>query len=498
MTKSSLKLIFADILLLTTTLVVFLALRGGGLATQWPRYDIAYAVFLAVWIVVSFAFGKYALFARRRIDEMLVPVVAANGGALAASAFLMYATSDTNYSRTVVFGAILITTFVELVYASHHYFTHAESRGPSHAAPRDTLSAPDALPAFSGATRARAGILLETASLKAVGFALNALKDSLENAAVVHSNSLFTAQSILPYGAPGMVNLQRLNEVRGINRYFQVVNERLRPGGVLVGCVETLEQRMYRLVRTFTPLLVALGYAFDFTFHRVLPKLAPTRSHYFNLTRGYSRVLSRAEVLGRLYCCGFEVIAEENIDGLFWFAARKVKQPMRDAPPTYGPLIALSRIGRDNKRLAVYKMRTMHPYSEYLQEYIYKHYNLKEGGKFQNDFRVTTLGRLMRKTFIDELPMFINFFLGQMKLVGVRPLSAHYFNLYSKELQEKRTRVKPGLIPPFYADNPKTLEEIQASEMKYLTAYLKHPWLTDVRYFFLAVFNIVFRRFRSS
>jgi len=140
----------------------------------------------------------------------------------------------------------------------------------------------------------------------------------------------------------------------------------------------------------------------------------------------------------------------------------------------------------------------MHPYAEYLQSYIFEKHNLQDGGKFKDDFRVTTLGRFMRKFWIDELPMFVNVLRGDLKIVGVRPLSKHYFNLYTKELQEKRIKFKPGLIPPFYVDNPKTLEEIMASEMKYLEAYEKHPLLTDMKYFFKAFYNIVFKRYRSN
>ena len=125
-------------------------------------------------------------------------------------------------------------------------------------------------------------------------------------------------------------------------------------------------------------------------------------------------------------------------------------------------------------------------------------FSLKEGGKFKHDFRVTTVGRIMRKFWLDELPMLINLIKGDMKIVGVRPLSKHYFSLYSKELQEKRTKFKPGLVPPFYADNPKTLEEIEASEMKYLEKYEKHPFRTDVSYFFKSFYNIIFKNKRSS
>jgi lipopolysaccharide/colanic/teichoic acid biosynthesis glycosyltransferase len=85
-----------------------------------------------------------------------------------------------------------------------------------------------------------------------------------------------------------------------------------------------------------------------------------------------------------------------------------------------------------------------------------------------------------------------------MKLVGVRPLSKHYFELYSKKLQERRIKYKPGLIPPFYADLPSDLDAIQASENKYLDSYDKHPFRTDFRYFFKSVFNILFKHVRSG
>jgi hypothetical protein len=80
----------------------------------------------------------------------------------------------------------------------------------------------------------------------------------------------------------------------------------------------------------------------------------------------------------------------------------------------------------------------------------------------------------------------------------VRPLSKQYFNLYSKELQEKRIRYRPGLIPPYYADMPETLEEIQESELRYLDAFEKKPVRTQFIYFWKAFYNILFRRARSS
>jgi hypothetical protein len=57
----------------------------------------------------------------------------------------------------------------------------------------------------------------------------------------------------------------------------------------------------------------------------------------------------------------------------------------------------------------------------------------------------------------------------------------------------------PGLLPPFYADMPETLDEIQASEMRYLVACEKHgTFITDFRYFFKILHNILIKKARSA
>ncbi len=95
--------------------------------------------------------------------------------------------------------------------------------------------------------------------------------------------------------------------------------------------------------------------------------------------------------------------------------------------------------------------------------------------------------------------MFINLFKGDIKLVGVRPLSQQYFSLYTPEMQKLRVQVKPGLLPPFYYDkqSPRTIEEVQESERRYTEAYLKQPFLTDLKYFCGTVTNILFKGKKS-
>lgn len=66
------------------------------------------------------------------------------------------------------------------------------------------------------------------------------------------------------------------------------------------------------------------------------------------------------------------------------------------------------------------------------------------GNLLPNEVRLTTAGKFIRKTSLDEIPQLFNVFKGDMSLVGPRPLKVDYLKLYSKE-QLKRHNVKPGI-----------------------------------------------------
>jgi lipopolysaccharide/colanic/teichoic acid biosynthesis glycosyltransferase len=296
-----------------------------------------------------------------------------------------------------------------------------------------------------------------------------------------------------------IIQLERLNNMRGLNNQLSIINEKLSDNGIFVCCFESKSTRKKRILRKYPRGLNYLIYTCDFIYKRVMPKIFFTQGFYYFISGGKNRIFSKTEVLGRLYCFGFKIIREKKVGKLTYVFAQRVKQPEPIRKRIYGPLIRLRRFGKDGLPFEVYKMRTMHPYSEYLQGYIYERNSLKDGGKFNKDIRVTTIGRFMRKYWLDELPMILNLLKGEMKLVGVRPLSAHYFSLYRKELQHKRIHYKPGLLPPFYADMPRTLDEIQESEMKYLRqCEKKGTFVTDVKYIYLILQNIIIKKARSG
>lgn len=92
----------------------------------------------------------------------------------------------------------------------------------------------------------------------------------------------------------------------------------------------------------------------------------------------------------------------------------------------YAPIIYThTRIGKDGKEFKLYKFRSMVPNAdEVLKELLKKKRYKKEwdkNKKLKNDPRVTKIGRILRKSSLDELPQFINILKGDMSLVGPRP-----------------------------------------------------------------------------
>jgi lipopolysaccharide/colanic/teichoic acid biosynthesis glycosyltransferase len=245
-------------------------------------------------------------------------------------------------------------------------------------------------------------------------------------------------------------------------------------------------------------LLFTLFYPVHFIFTRVMPKIPRINRLYFFITQGKNRTISKAEMYGRLNFCGFKIENDKLINDKLYFIAKKVKTISTVSNPSYHPIVKLDRIGFKKEIITIHKFRTMHPYSEFLQKDIYEENELDTSGKFKNDFRITSWGKIMRKFWIDELPQIYDWLQGRLNLVGVRAISEQYFSLYPEELQDYRTKFKPGIIPPYYVDLPQSLEEIFQSERKYLQQKEKKPIRTDIKYGFTALINIFFKGSRSS
>ena len=502
---------FFDILALFVAFFIMIWIKPATKRVYLPNYIIPFLVFASVWVVVSLITQKYIVAERTKLSRAFLHIIVTNFIITGIAAILMFIFRSEFYSRLVFGGIVILSTLIELLFVFCDYYicnakvgadtskvfeAYQRVAGRQIDVPVAELFPPELT--LEPVPENIKDAIVDESSIEVFNFVSENLDLNIPDYSLLATTTRFNVDKLPEEAYKRIVNLKRINDIRFINKFFESVNHKLPNGGIFIGCVETKDQRKKRLFKKYPPVLNRIYYFFDFIIKRVFPKFNLTKRIYFFLTRGENRVVSKAETFGRLYSCGFRVVNEKEIRGWLYFVAIKARDPFHDMEPTYGPLVKLRRIGKNGKIIQVYKLRTMHPYAEYLQEYIYEKSDLQEGGKFKDDFRITTAGKLFRKFWLDELPMLINYFRGDMKLVGIRPLSEHYFSLYNKELQKKRIKTKPGLIPPFYVDLPKTIEEIQASELKYLEAYEKHPLLTDWKYFWKAFWNILFRKARSS
>jgi exopolysaccharide biosynthesis polyprenyl glycosylphosphotransferase len=112
-----------------------------------------------------------------------------------------------------------------------------------------------------------------------------------------------------------------------------------------------------------------------------------------------------------------------------------------------GPIFFLQdRVGYNKRTFRICKFRTMVPNAEKLMANLEK-MNEASGPvfKIKDDPRITSVGKFLRRTSIDELPQLINVLKADMSLVGPRPLPIRDYQGFNEDWQRRRFSVKPGI-----------------------------------------------------
>ena len=136
-----------------------------------------------------------------------------------------------------------------------------------------------------------------------------------------------------------------------------------------------------------------------------------------------------------------------------------------------GPLLyAQERVGKGQKSFRILKFRSMIPGS-----------SVGEWTK-KNDSRITTFGKFLRLSHLDELPQVLNILRGDLSIVGPRPEQAHYVNQLANTIPYYQSRhlVRPGLTGWAQVNYPYGADEIDAFEkLQYEFWYLQNQsmWL---------------------
>jgi lipopolysaccharide/colanic/teichoic acid biosynthesis glycosyltransferase len=326
----------------------------------------------------------------------------------------------------------------------------------------------------------------------------NELNNNLGKNPTFSAINLILSQYIKNVQQDVLLDVDFLQNQNNFNEHLNKINSALegKSETLFIGVIETLDDWRQKKKILKKPIIGNIFRVLFFVFFRILPKL---KWYQFLTNYKTKRLFSKAEILGRFIYNGFEISDFFAIDTNFHvFILIRKNEPMKQFT-SEGVLLKINRIGKNGKIFKVYKLRTMHPYSEYLHEHMIKTYGFNSKGKIKNDFRTTKWAKYFRKYWLDELPQLFNILKLQMKLVGIRPVSESYFNSLPKEIQEKRITHKPGCIPPYLAhDFGTSKESVLEAELVYIEKKNKNPFTTDFKYFFVAIFNIVFRGKRSS
>ena len=152
-----------------------------------------------------------------------------------------------------------------------------------------------------------------------------------------------------------------------------------------------------------------------------------------------------------------------------------------------------TRVGKDGKVIKIYKFRSMVDNAEDLIKNFTPEQmkEFKENYKLTNDPRITKIGKILRKTSLDELPQLINIIKGDLSIIGPRPVVAEELKKYGMNI-EKFLSVTPGLTG-FWAANGRSCTSYE-QRMQMELFYIDNLSLKlDIKVFFKTIEAVIKR-----
>ena len=153
------------------------------------------------------------------------------------------------------------------------------------------------------------------------------------------------------------------------------------------------------------------------------------------------------------------------------------------------------RIGKNGKEFNLYKFRSMVPNADEVLKELLKDPKYKEewdlNQKFEHDPRITSMGNILRKTSLDELPQFINILIGDMSLIGPRPLVPGELDSHNGN-HELYERVRPGISGWWAANGRSATTYERRLELEYY--YVQNcSIILDIRCVFRTIKAVIFK-----
>jgi exopolysaccharide biosynthesis polyprenyl glycosylphosphotransferase len=299
--------------------------------------------------------------------------------------------------------------------------------------------------------------------------ATRALRSRLGNQGGI--NAKLVAHLDLDKIAPWSVEVfsaAKLAEVRDLAQTLDVHRAIVAPSsadaGEVLNLVRTLKAVGVR-VSVLPRMLEVVGSSVEFDDLQGVTVMGVRR---FELTRSSAAVKRAFDLL----CASFGLLA---VSPFMLMAAIAIR--IEDGGPVF---FRQQRVGRYGDRFDIYKFRTMVPNAEALKDALRERNDTEPGlFKIADDPRVTRVGRLLRKTSIDELPQLLNILRGEMSMVGPRPLVVDE-DLRVEGWHRRRLELTPGMTGPWQILGPARVPLAEMVVIDYLYAANWSLW-TDMK-----------------
>jgi exopolysaccharide biosynthesis polyprenyl glycosylphosphotransferase len=274
---------------------------------------------------------------------------------------------------------------------------------------------------------------------------------------------------------------ERLDEIRALIEGLGVNRVIIAPGSTeredmldLVCALKALGMRISVLPR----LLEVMGSSVEFD---DLHGIMVMGVHRFALTRSTAMVKRSFDLAGAVLCLLLTA-------PLFALIALAIKLDSR------GPVFFRQlRVGRHGTRFQIVKFRTMIRGAETMREALAERNEAAEGlFKIGDDPRITRVGRLLRKTCLDELPQLINILRGEMSLVGPRPLVVEE-DMRLQGRHRQRLELLPGITGHWQILGPARVPLLEMAVIDYLYIGNWSLW-SDIKILLRTVPHVIARR----
>ncbi|MEE0861086.1 MAG: hypothetical protein UIC49_06455, partial [Paludibacteraceae bacterium] len=370
MERSSKKIRIAiDVIIWLAATLLCLLWRWAADKSEIDAYWYLFGGLTILWALFGWIFQLYRSYKETWLWQAVLSVLADTGLLIGLCYWLLPYLSDDLSFRVASWAIMLVGACEIIVVLVSHYWKYATN-----------LTVPvmeieqreNAQPVYQDQPRSEQSIQSVKQSVLSVtteeDYQMLRYKANLNSrlTKIVCDRDRFSFLQILDYQYTTIVDMTLLNDAKGINKRFCLVNQKLPDNGRYVCCYRPQEYIKSKILARYPKGINWIVYSFYFLRKRIIPRLMLTSRLYYDLTKGRKRMLSKTEVLGRLYYCGFEVDEIVPMGHIEYIFAHRKSQPYpQEQIKLYGPLIKLPRVCKNKEIRYFYKMRTMHPYAEY-------------------------------------------------------------------------------------------------------------------------------------